>query len=124
MSLSAQCPENEKTSVNMLTHGGLDRSMVPITDDTFKYICLNENDRILTRTLLKFVTTTRVQIMISQHFSRQWHGTAEATCHCLNRRCPRMTDACMRRSVEDVITVELMTYVHKYVATMVQRNID
>ena len=74
--------------------------MVPITDDTFKYICLNENDCILTRTLLKFVTTTRVQIMISQHWSRQWHGTEQATCHFLNRRCPRMTDACMRRSVE------------------------
>ena len=51
--------------------------MVPITDDTFKYICLNENDCILIRTLLKFVTTTRVQIMMS-------HGIEQATLY--NRR--------------------------------------
>ena len=67
---------------------------------TFKYIFLNENYCTLTRTLLKFVPTARVEIMISQHLSRRWHGTEQATCHHLNRGCPKLTDACMRLSVE------------------------
>ena len=37
MSLSAFHPENEKTHVYTLRP----RQMGPITDDTFKYICLN-----------------------------------------------------------------------------------
>ena len=109
MSLSSWCPENEKTIVNMLTHGGLDSwSLLQTTlSGTFRYICLNENDCFLTRTLLKFVTTTRVKIMKSQRWSRQWHGTEQATGHLLNRRCPRVIDSnliCWQKSHHNINT--------------------
>ena len=94
--------------------------MVPITDDTFKYISLNENDCILTRTLLQFVTTTRVQNndipALVQAMAWQWTGDTSPS----EPKMP-MNDW---RVYASLCRDELMTYAHKYVATMVHRNID
>ena len=51
--------------------------------NTFKCIFLNEHVRILIKISLKFVTI--VQLIIYQHWFRQWFGTDQATSYYLSQ---------------------------------------
>ena len=58
-----------------------------LSEDNFKCIFFNENDRIPTQISLRFIA--RSPIDNKQHWFRWWLGAEQATSHCLSQCWPR-----------------------------------
>ena len=85
------------TTATMLTHLPLDKMAAILTDDNYRCILLNENDRIPIRLSLKFLPRGPLDNKPALVQVMAWHRTGDKPLHEL---MPSFTDAYMRHSGE------------------------